>query len=792
MAARNEHILMASPVVLGGSTLRHVRAEGGGFATLACAASIAPALLATALPLLAASCMDVAVLAAALVCAVAASVCLGSASAFAGAAEGRRRASFAALLVLAAASAATLLVPTARSGLFAFANGLVCAFDDAFGAYVPFVSGTATIATSPLFGALLGAFTGAFAWIVTAAGASGLTLLVAVCTGAASLRLGLGANVAGAGCLLGMGAWIARCRTPRLLDLSRSVRVFGSNAATCAVICAVAFGASRALYSPLAAVDGLREAAVGAYTQLRYGSDTLPEGDLSQAASMNSEDGRSGLSLTYTGATATDLYLRGFVGAEFEDGSWSALSHSAYEGDWRGMGAWLAQRGLVSATQRSGYDDEAAAAGVASPAGKATLQVDAACANRRYVYAPYTLRSLSGTSLRESLEGSLGAGLVPSGSYAEAIDVVDRVDVLANTSWLASSQSSYTEAERVYAAFVEENYLQVDEAEAKALRELVFTDGAWDNGEANDYETISRVRSVLAALAGYTSSPEVPGEDDSFIRWFVGESHMGNSAYFASAAVLAFRSQGIPARYVEGYRAGAEALAEAATNGVSLELKAGDAHAWAEVYLDGIGWTPVEVTPGFYSQAVDAEQTITVDASRFAAGGDVVGEGSSADEAGGPEHDDTLSVRWTADPAIVALVVLAAALLAALLLAVLAVLQRALRISARKGRLAAESQEVCVPALYSYLSELMDERGIGFDEARPLNCLGAFEGAFAGIDAKEYQRVIELHQAFAFGGRELRPNELRTLSRFDERLHEALPKPKNLLDGLRRRYGRAL
>ena len=27
------------------------------------------------------------------------------------------------------------------------------------------------------------------------------------------------------------------------------------------------------------------------------------------------------------------------------------------------------------------------------------------------------------------------------------------------------------------------------------------------------------------------------------------------------------------------------------------------AHAWAEVYLDGYGWMPVEMTPGYYSAA---------------------------------------------------------------------------------------------------------------------------------------------------------------------------------------------
>ena len=79
-----------------------------------------------------------------------------------------------------------------------------------------------------------------------------------------------------------------------------------------------------------------------------------------------------------------------------------------------------------------------------------------------------------------------------------------------------------------------------------------------------------------------------------------------------------------------------------------------------------------------------------------------------------------------------------------------------------------------------------------FDKNRPLDCVQRFEAAFPGIDSLEYQRVIGLYQAYTFGGRELRPNELRTLRRFDERLHGALPKPENALEAVVRYFGNVL
>ena len=43
-----------------------------------------------------------------------------------------------------------------------------------------------------------------------------------------------------------------------------------------------------------------------------------------------------------------------------------------------------------------------------------------------------------------------------------------------------------------------------------------------------------------------------------------------------------------PARYVEGYDLSAAAIQKGGAEGVSLTEQ--DAHAWAEVYFDGIGW----------------------------------------------------------------------------------------------------------------------------------------------------------------------------------------------------------
>ena len=72
--------------------------------------------------------------------------------------------------------------------------------------------------------------------------------------------------------------------------------------------------------------------------------------------------------------------------------------------------------------------------------------------------------------------------------------------------------------------------------------------------------------------------------------YFLNESGRGYCVHYASAGVLMMRYFGVPARYVTGY------LTKVPASG-KVEVLDSDAHAWVEIYLDGYGWYPVEMTP---------------------------------------------------------------------------------------------------------------------------------------------------------------------------------------------------
>ncbi len=77
-------------------------------------------------------------------------------------------------------------------------------------------------------------------------------------------------------------------------------------------------------------------------------------------------------------------------------------------------------------------------------------------------------------------------------------------------------------------------------------------------------------------------------ESDAVVS-FLRDYKEGVCRHYASAATLLFRMIGIPARYTVGYT-GATAAGE------WVEITTENAHAWVEIYVDGMGWVQIEVT----------------------------------------------------------------------------------------------------------------------------------------------------------------------------------------------------
>ncbi|MDB6106750.1 MAG: transglutaminase-like protein [Gammaproteobacteria bacterium] len=87
----------------------------------------------------------------------------------------------------------------------------------------------------------------------------------------------------------------------------------------------------------------------------------------------------------------------------------------------------------------------------------------------------------------------------------------------------------------------------------------------------------------------YTLTPPRLGFDS--VDDFLFNTRLGFCGHYASAFTLMMRAAGVPARVVTGYLGG-----EWNSIGNYFIVRQSDAHSWAEVWLDGRGWTRVDPT----------------------------------------------------------------------------------------------------------------------------------------------------------------------------------------------------
>lgn len=109
---------------------------------------------------------------------------------------------------------------------------------------------------------------------------------------------------------------------------------------------------------------------------------------------------------------------------------------------------------------------------------------------------------------------------------------------------------------------------------------------------------IDYVKKYLDKTCEYSLEPGKLNDGEDFVNKFLNETNKGYCSHFASAATLMFRYMGIPARYVEGY------VYDNLTLDTDTVLKDDSAHAWVEIFVKGMGWMVVDVTPANYRSII--------------------------------------------------------------------------------------------------------------------------------------------------------------------------------------------
>lgn len=134
-------------------------------------------------------------------------------------------------------------------------------------------------------------------------------------------------------------------------------------------------------------------------------------------------------------------------------------------------------------------------------------------------------------------------------------------------------------------------------------------------GADTNYQKAALLERWINENTTYSQDVPMPPEDQDFVAHFL-ETREGYCTYMASAMAVMARTLGIPSRYVVGFSVRA---ADMNVEG-GFTVRNAQAHAWAEIYLKGIGWIPFDPTTRYenslnFFESDDSEEPDRLDNS---------------------------------------------------------------------------------------------------------------------------------------------------------------------------------
>lgn len=338
------------------------------------------------------------------------------------------------------------------------------------------------------------------------------------------------------------------------------------------------------------------------------------------------------LTVKVSGNLNFPLYLRGYIGCEYTGNSWETISDiEDMRMEHKLAGTGLSMHGIynlpynIMSVENRGIT-ETGLGKVNS--GKVTVEIMNETDTTYYI--PYG--AFISPDVVVVKDGMLINNVYGQKSYnvnqLQGIDNLDEYMNMANDSEADDNIiDNYFKQEMTYRDIAYEYYSYYDGNEA--ARERLIREMPWEctidditynlnNGpEIIGYEPyIAAVKNYLSANYEYSLSPGKLDNGQDFIEKFMDE-RKGYCTYFATIATEMFRLYGIPARYVEGYYVkptAVEMMRYYKNEAIELEVKDKNAHAWTEIYIEGLGFIPVETTPGFTGLNYSYEEETSTEA----------------------------------------------------------------------------------------------------------------------------------------------------------------------------------
>lgn len=512
--------------------------------------------------------------------------------------------------------------------------------------------------------------------------------------------------------------------------------------------------------SPEAWMASAREAVREKVGQARYEKepvDTLPEGGLKGLGQWKSTKGTA---LEVVMEEPQSVYLRGFVGSVYTQRGWEELDADVYL-EKQDLFYWLHQSEFYGMGQLSLLNR---LAGTHSQKSRVTVQNFHA--DSRYLYLPYEVN----TPLEEFEEASsLGDTSVSSRKwrgtrvYQFTMDknlIKEYPDLAAAFYEGLEDLQPYAEAESYYNAFVYDHYLEVPQSAQAVLQTQLSVDQAQGDAHTSYEEANAIVMGYLDQQIIYEENPAVYSGKEEFLKWFLESEKKGYAVHYATAATLMYRYLGIPARYVEGYLITPQMAKDVAAY-QPIEVTGENAHAWVEIYQDGVGWIPMEVTPCYRDVMERPEYALAsgAEGGREEEGGDQASkEEQIRDEQTEPKREET--GRKQSFPIKAVLQVLGLGILLALGAWILVREIRG-RKRAKKRRLDFQNPDLnrAVTQIYAYILLLFRQEGISLAGGSHYGYGAGIQARFGTEGAETFMRILPLVQKGIYSADGITPEQ---------------------------------
>ena len=342
-----------------------------------------------------------------------------------------------------------------------------------------------------------------------------------------------------------------------------------------------------------------------------------------------------------------------------------------------------------------------------------------------------------------------------------------------------------------YKDFVYNNYLTVpDNPKMNEVREAYKDIISKNDGSLESkIEVLYDIRGKMQQDCTYSLYPRKNPSNRDFVNYFLLENQKGYCTHYATAGVMLARMAGIPARYATGYvvvQKDIETASKRNADGtIEIDVKDNRSHAWAEVFIDGIGWIPFEFTAGYSSREINTEPTSAVTTTVQTTGATTaVTTRTTASNSSNSSNSTTTKIQTTSDqsntvttagnggfghgngkgfhiPNAVKDIFLV--LLCILALIGFVLLRRYLILRIRDRKFNSGKAENKIRSMYSYAEKLLETKKLKSDHGNYKTFAKEIENGFAGIYFKKgnFEKLTDIALRTCFGKGEPTEDELK-------------------------------